>query len=196
MAAQDCGPPERLVEYAWQVHELTRVSKVRKKFGEMLRQWAVEQWELQERITREHSSSEVVPINQNTKEEHVYTPTPEERPDLWGPRPFCFGPTLTLAARYAVAALIHDFCIARVREQAGKYVRVLNPWGVERDREVAIPPVHPSDADDPSEFTRGRQMFLAALCMTMPHLTGEQEPMIRECVAAVRSDLGKPRIGF
>jgi integrase len=53
---------------------------------------------------------------------------PADYPDLFGPPPFYLGPTLTLPARYAVAAAIHDHYIDAIRRRVGEYVPALDPW--------------------------------------------------------------------
>jgi len=189
MAAQDCGPPEWLVDCAWQVHELTRTDQARQKFGKMLRRWAVEQGELIQTRSKMPARETEFSRLMGLEPKHLVRPELEYHPDLDGSPLFQFGAVPTLAAQYAVAALVHDFCLEKVRERAIGYVPALNPWGVERNREVAIPPADPSEADDPREFSRGKAEFLALLRMTMPHITQAQEPLIRECIEAMRADL-------
>jgi hypothetical protein len=210
MAVQDCDQPEWLVAYAWQVHELTRTREAQAKFGPMVRRWVRGKLAVEKAWRRKYS--------QKNEYGHLVLPDREDQPKIHGPGPLYLGP-LSLAARYTVAALVHDFCITAIRRGKGEG-SVLNPWWIELDG--------PQLAQHRNEFQRARddllkakkerqpqaviercgsrcreareahQMALeyhATLRTNMPQVTQAQEPLIRDCIEAVRADLGGPAAG-
>ena len=114
MSMESCGRPKWLAEWAWEVFGLVRESNLREKFRKMIRRGAEECVRLHEEICRKFAPKG--------------PPEKESRPDLYGPPPFHLGPELSLAAKYLLSALVHDYCIDEVRERAGQHVPALNPW--------------------------------------------------------------------
>lgn len=126
-------------------------------------------------------------------------------PDIFGPPPFYPGPKLSLLDREAICAAVHDCYIDRIRSRAAEYVAVLDPW-------VGEVPVRYANEPDTDEYREAYFRRVYERCgagdeaeaelemathyldwvLAVQFLTDEHEPLIRECVEAVRADLGGP----